>query len=35
MYSDFVFFAAYIQPPPKPGQGLRSDEAEIDRINRL
>ncbi|KAK5050884.1 hypothetical protein LTR84_003443 [Exophiala bonariae] len=32
---DYVFFAAYIQPPPISGKGLWSDEEEIERINVL
>ncbi|KAH8890631.1 NAD(P)-binding protein [Thozetella sp. PMI_491] len=32
---DFVFFAAYIQPPPMPGEALWSDTAETERVNML
>ena len=31
--SDFVFFAAYIQPPPVEGGGLWSDTDETERVN--
>jgi nucleoside-diphosphate-sugar epimerase len=31
--ADYVFFAAYIQPPPKPGQGLWSDAEEMEKVN--
>jgi nucleoside-diphosphate-sugar epimerase len=31
--ADYVYFASYIQPPPKEGQGLWSDVEEMDRLN--
>ena len=31
--ADHVFFFSYIQPPPKPGQGLWSDAEEMVRVN--
>ena len=31
--SDYVFFAAYLQPPPKEGGGLWSDTQETERLN--
>lgn len=32
---DHVFFFSYIQPAPKPGQGLWSDAEEMARVNSL
>lgn len=31
--ADHVFFFSYVQPPPKPGQGLWSDAEEMVRVN--
>lgn len=31
--ADHVFFFSYLQPPPKPGQGLWSDADEMVRVN--
>lgn len=31
--ADYAFFASYLQPPPKEGEGLWSDTAETERIN--
>lgn len=31
--ADYVFFFSYLQPPPKPGQGLWSDTEEMVRLN--
>jgi nucleoside-diphosphate-sugar epimerase len=31
--ADYVFFASYVQPPPKEGGGIWSDTDELDRIN--
>lgn len=31
--ADHVFFFSYVQPPPKPGQGLWSDADEMVRVN--
>ncbi|KAF2121039.1 hypothetical protein BDV96DRAFT_610024 [Lophiotrema nucula] len=33
--ADYVFFAAYIQPPPKQNEGLWSDAEETERVNVL
>ncbi|OCK82028.1 hypothetical protein K432DRAFT_433754 [Lepidopterella palustris CBS 459.81] len=33
--ADYVFFASYVQPPPKAGQGLWSDVEETERLNML
>jgi nucleoside-diphosphate-sugar epimerase len=30
---DYVFFASYVQPPPKPGAGLWSDTDETEKVN--
>jgi hypothetical protein len=30
---DYIFFASYIQPPPKEGEGLWSDSNEMERLN--
>ncbi|KAL5085829.1 hypothetical protein Trisim1_009899 [Trichoderma cf. simile WF8] len=32
---DYVFFASYIQAPPKEGEGVWSDDAEMERLNML
>ncbi|KAL7941146.1 hypothetical protein V8C42DRAFT_361273 [Trichoderma barbatum] len=32
---DYVFFASYIQAPPKEGQGVWSDAEEMERLNML
>ncbi|KIW13409.1 hypothetical protein PV08_08597 [Exophiala spinifera] len=31
--ADYVFFSAYIQPPTAPGEGLWSNEQELERLN--
>jgi len=31
--ADYVFFYSYIQPPPKPGEGVWSDTEELTRLN--
>lgn len=33
--ADYVFFFAYVQPPPKLGKGLWSDAREMTRLNTL
>lgn len=33
--ADYVFFFAYLQPPPKEGKGLWSDAEEMTRVNSL
>lgn len=33
--ADYVFFFAYLQPPPKEGKGLWSDAHEMVRVNSL
>lgn len=33
--ADYVFFFAYIQPPPAAGKGLWSDTQEMVRVNSL
>ncbi|RFU81044.1 aldo-keto reductase family [Trichoderma arundinaceum] len=32
---DYVFFASYVQAPPKEGLGLWSDAVEMERLNRF
>jgi nucleoside-diphosphate-sugar epimerase len=31
---DYIFFFAYIQPPPKDGMGIWSDADELTRVNK-
>lgn len=33
MYSDYVFFFAYLQLPPEPGQALWSNAEEMCEVN--
>ncbi|KAI0129701.1 hypothetical protein BJ170DRAFT_617299 [Xylariales sp. AK1849] len=33
--ADYIFFFAYVQPPPKEGHGLWSDAEEMVRVNSL
>lgn len=33
--ADYIFFTSYIQPPPKEGQGLWSDEKQMEEQNGI